>query len=141
MYKSPHVYLSQLLRAAWFGAARTQHAQASLHDTDLFQGIIPIVANNIGNHHHCDWSQEAFGKTWVLYDMALFAAMLICLITYSIYIHSLVDFQPEGTYEVYDSLGGAQARLLLPKKQDPSTYNGESQLQQAVPDKPRTSIH
>ncbi|DBA96111.1 TPA: hypothetical protein ACH3X1_001605 [Trebouxia sp. C0004] len=67
--------------------------------------------------------QEAFGKTWVLYDMALFAAMLICLITYSVYIHSLVDFQPQSMYEVYDSLGGAQARLLLPKKQDPSTYN------------------
>ena len=71
--------------------------------------------------------------------MVLFAAMLICLITYSVYIHSLVDFQPEGTYEVYDSLGGAQACLLLPKKQDPSTYNGEIQLhQEAAPDMPRT---
>lgn len=73
--------------------------------------------------------------------MALFAVMLVCLITYSVYIHSLVDFQPQGTYEVYDSLGGAQARLLLPKKQDPSTYNGKPQLhQEAVPDKPRTPI-
>ncbi|KAL0020782.1 hypothetical protein WJX79_001465 [Trebouxia sp. C0005] len=67
--------------------------------------------------------QEAFSKTWVLYDMAMSAAMLVCLITYSVYIHSLVDFQPEGTYEVYDSLGAAQARLLLPKKQDPSGHN------------------
>jgi len=111
-----------------------------LYYAGLFQGIIPIVANNVRNHHY-DWSQEAFGKTWVLYDMALFAVMLVCLITYSVYIHSLVDFQPQGTYEVYDSLGGAQARLLLPKKQDPSTYNGKLQLhQEAVPDKPRTPI-
>ena len=69
--------------------------------------------------------QEALGKTWVVYDMATLAAMLVCLITYSVYIQSLVDFQPEDTYEVYDSLGGAQARLLLPKKQNPSSYNGE----------------
>ena len=69
--------------------------------------------------------QEALGKTWVVYDIATLAAMLVCLITYSIYIQSLVDFQPRDTYEVYDSLGGAQARLLLPKKQNPSTYNGE----------------
>lgn len=73
--------------------------------------------------------------------MAMSAAMLVCLITYSVYIHSLVDFQPEGTYEVYDSLGAAQARLLLPKKQDPSGHNGESQLHQgAVPVKPKTPI-
>lgn len=69
--------------------------------------------------------QEAFGKTWVLYDMGILAAMLICLITYSVYIQSLVDFQPVDTYEVYDSLGGAQARLLLPKKKEPTTYNGQ----------------
>ena len=60
----------------------------------------------------------------MLYDMAVLASMLICLITYSVYIQSLVDFQPLDTYEVYDSLGGAQARLLLPKKKNPSTYNG-----------------
>lgn len=58
--------------------------------------------------------------------MAILAAMLICLITYSVYIQSLVDFEPHDTYNVYDSLGGAQARLLLPKKQDPTTYNGET---------------
>ena len=69
-------------------------------------------------------SQEALGETWVLYDMAVLASMLICLITYSVYIQSLVDFQPLDTYEVYVSLGGAQARLLLPKKKNPSTYNG-----------------
>ncbi len=69
--------------------------------------------------------QEAVGKTWVLYDMGLLAAMLICLVTYSVYIQSLVDFQPQDTYEVYDSLGGAQARLLLPKKKDPTTSNGQ----------------
>ncbi|KAL0024407.1 hypothetical protein WJX79_011128 [Trebouxia sp. C0005] len=66
---------------------------------------------------------EALSETWVLYDMAVLASMLVCLITYSIYIQSLVDFQPQDTYEVYDSLGGAQARLLLPKKKNPSTYN------------------
>lgn len=69
--------------------------------------------------------QEAFGKAWVLYDMAILAAMLVCVISYSIYIHSLAAFQPQDTYPVYDSLGGAQARLLLPKKQGPSTHNGE----------------
>ncbi len=68
--------------------------------------------------------QEAFGKTWVLYDMGVLATMLICLITYSVYIQSLNTFSPQNTYEVYDSLGGAQARLLLPKKENPSTYNG-----------------
>ena len=52
--------------------------------------------------------------------------MIICVITYSIYIQSLADFQPHDTYPVYDSVGGAQARLLLPKKQGPSTYNGET---------------
>ena len=64
------------------------------------------------------------GETWVLYDMAVLASMLICLITYSVYIQSLVDFSPQATYEVYDSLGGAQAHLLLPKKKNPSTYTG-----------------
>ena len=68
--------------------------------------------------------QEAVGKTWVVYDLGILTAMLICLITYSVYIQSLVDFQPLDTYEVYDSLGGAQARLLLPKKKAPTTYNG-----------------
>lgn len=68
--------------------------------------------------------QEAVGKTWVVYDLGILTAMLICLITYSVYIQSLVDFQPLDMYEVYDSLGGAQARLLLPKKKDPTTYNG-----------------
>ena len=70
--------------------------------------------------------QEAFGKAWVLYDMAVLAAMLVCVISYSIYIRSLADFRPQDTYPVYDSLGGAQARLLLPKKQEPSTHNGET---------------
>lgn len=57
--------------------------------------------------------------------MCILAAMLICLITYSVYIQTLVTFQPQDTYEVYDSLGAAQARLLLPKKEDSSAYNGE----------------
>ena len=69
--------------------------------------------------------QAALGETWVLYDVGVLASMLICLITYSVFIHSLVDFQPQDTYEVYDSLGGAQARLLLPKKASNTTYNGE----------------
>lgn len=60
----------------------------------------------------------------MLYDAGVLASMLICLITYSVYIQSLVDFQPLDTYEVYDSLGGAQAHLLLPKKASPA-YNGE----------------
>ena len=64
----------------------------------------------------------------MLYDLGVLAAMLICLITYSVYIHRLVDFSPQTTYEVYDSLGGAQARLLLPKKKDPTTYNGQHQI-------------
>lgn len=69
--------------------------------------------------------QEAVGKTWVLYDMSVLTAMLICLITYGVYIQSLKDFSPQNTYEVYDSLGAAQARLLLPKKNGTSSYNGE----------------
>lgn len=61
-----------------------------------------------------------------MYDVAILTAMLICVITYSIYIQSLADFQPHDIYPVYDSLGGAQAHLLLPKKQENSTYNGET---------------
>ena len=88
--------------------------------------------------HACQWhrtsklmhtpvfTQGACGQAWVLYDVAILAAMLICVITYSIYIQSLADFQPHDTYPVYDSLGGAQAHLLLPKKQESSTYNGET---------------
>ncbi|KAL0024068.1 hypothetical protein WJX79_002467 [Trebouxia sp. C0005] len=68
----------------------------------------------------------AFGETWVVYDLAVLASMLICLITYSVYIQSLVDFQPQDTYQVYDSLGAAQARLLLPTKQDSSVDNASS---------------
>ena len=69
--------------------------------------------------------QAALGETWVVYDLAVLASMLICLITYSVYIQSLVDFQPQDTYQVYDSLGAAQARFLLPTKQDSSVDNGE----------------
>ncbi len=67
--------------------------------------------------------QAALSETWLLYDIGVLASMLTCLITYSVYIQSLVDFQPLDTYEVYDSLGAAQARLLLPKKAE-SAYNG-----------------
>ena len=69
--------------------------------------------------------QDALGETWVLYDISVLTAMLICLITYSVFIERLVDFQPQNTYEVYDSLGAAQARLLLPKKA-PTVHNGRS---------------
>ena len=69
-------------------------------------------------------AQVAFGETWVLYDLGVLGSMLICLITYSVYIQSLVDFKPPDTYEVYDSLGPAQAHHLLPKKHNPSAYNG-----------------
>ena len=81
--------------------------------------------------------QAAFGETWVVYDLAVLASMLICLITYSVYIQRLVDFQPQDTYQVYDSLGGAQARLLLPKKQDSSVDNGEL----AASDSYRPKLH
>ena len=60
----------------------------------------------------------------MVYDMVVLACMLICLITYSVYIQSLLGFQPQSTYQVYDALGGAQARLLLPKKAESSAYNG-----------------
>ena len=70
--------------------------------------------------------QSAFGDTWVLYDAGLLVAMLVCLITYAVYVQTMADFQPQYSYEVYDSLGGAQARLLLPKKMDPSTWNSMS---------------
>ena len=73
-------------------------------------------------------TQEAFGETWVLYDTGVLVAMLVCLITYSFYIQTLVDFRPQNTYEVYDSLGGAQARVLLPKKQNPAAVISESCL-------------
>ena len=69
--------------------------------------------------------QAAVGETWVLVDLVILAAMLICLITYSIYIGTLLTLQPQSTYEVYDSLGGAQARLLLPKKQDSTASDGK----------------
>ena len=69
--------------------------------------------------------QAAAGKTWVLVDMSILAAMLIWLITYTVYIRTLVTLQPQNTYEVYDSLGGAQARLLLPKKHDPATSDSK----------------
>ena len=72
-----------------------------------------------------------------MYDLAVLASMLICLITYSVYIQRLVDFQPQDTYQVYDSLGGAQARLLLPKKQDSSVDNGEL----AASDSYRPKVH
>ena len=67
--------------------------------------------------------------------------MLICLITYSVYIHRLVDFSPQNTYEVYDSLGGAQARLLLPKKKSPTTYNGESGHVALLPRRTTLGLH
>lgn len=69
--------------------------------------------------------QAAVGEAWVLVDLVILAAMLICLITYSVYIRTLVNLQPQSSYEVYDSLGGAQARLLLPKKQDSTASNGK----------------
>ncbi len=56
--------------------------------------------------------------------MGVLAAMLICLITYSVYIQSLKGFDPQNTYEVYDSLGGAQARLLMPREENLAAYNG-----------------
>lgn len=61
-------------------------------------------------------------------DLTILAAMITCLITYSVHIRTLVTLQPQSTYEVYDSLGGAQARLLLPKKQDSTASNGEPAL-------------
>ena len=69
--------------------------------------------------------QAAAGETWVLVDLGILAAMLIWLITYTVYIQTLVTLHPRNTYEVYDSLGGAQARLLLPKKQDPATSDSK----------------
>lgn len=85
---------------------------------------LPLACHPNLRHTLC--LQEAFGKAWVLYDMAILAAMLVCVISYSIYIHSLAAFQPQDTYPVYDSLGGAQARLLLPKKQEPTSHNGKT---------------
>lgn len=70
--------------------------------------------------------QEAFGETWVLYDMGSLVAMLVCLITYAVYVQTLVQFRPQNTYEVYDSLGAAQARVLLPKKVDEPYFNSKS---------------
>ena len=70
--------------------------------------------------------QEAASNSWIVYDMAVLAAMLICLITYSVFVQSLRDFGPQSTYDVYDSLGGAQARLLLPKKNGTTVYHGEA---------------
>lgn len=69
--------------------------------------------------------QEALGQTWVLFDMTVLAAMLMSLITYSVSVQSLRDFSPQQSYEVYDSLGGAQARLLLPKKNVTALSDGE----------------
>lgn len=51
--------------------------------------------------------QDALGQTWVLFGMAVLAAMLLCLITYSVWVQSLRGFSRQHTYEVYDSLGGA----------------------------------
>lgn len=70
--------------------------------------------------------QEALGGTWVLFDLTALAAMTVCLIAYSISVQSLRGFSPQPTYEVYDSLGGAQARLLLPKKNSTSLHNGKA---------------
>ena len=70
--------------------------------------------------------KEAFRETWVMYDLGLLVAMLVCLVTYTVYVQTVLDFRPQSTYEVYDSLGGAQARVLLPKKIDPSTWSSES---------------
>lgn len=69
--------------------------------------------------------QEGLGETWVLYDLSLLVAMVVCVITYTVYVVKIVDFWPQNTYEVYDSLGGAQAHVLLPKKVDPAVWNGE----------------
>ena len=70
--------------------------------------------------------QEGLGETWVLYDFSLLVAMVVCVLTYTVYVVTMVDFRPQNTYEVYDSLGGAQAHVLLPKKVDPAVWNGES---------------
>ena len=51
--------------------------------------------------------------------------MLVCILSYAVYVQTIADFQPQNTYEVYDSLGGAQARALLPKKMNPLTWNSE----------------
>lgn len=72
--------------------------------------------------------QEAFGETWVLYDMGLLVGMLVCLITYAVYVQTLMQFRPHNAYEVYDSLAAAQARVLLPKKVDPPYANSKSHL-------------
>lgn len=61
----------------------------------------------------------------MLYDLGVLAAMLVCLVTYAVYLQTMVDFQPQNTYEVYDSLGGAQAHALLLKKVEPLVRNGE----------------
>lgn len=60
-----------------------------------------------------------------MYDVGVLVAMLVCLITYAVYVQTLRDFQPQNTYEVYDSLGGAQAHVLLPKKVNPLTWNSK----------------
>ena len=61
----------------------------------------------------------------MLYDAGLLVAMLVCLITYAVYVQTMAGFQPQYSYEVYDSLGAAQARLLLPKKLDPTSWNSK----------------
>ena len=60
-----------------------------------------------------------------MYDVGVLVAMLVCLITYAVYVQTLRDFQPQNTYEVYDSLGGAQAHVLLPKKVNPLAWNSK----------------
>lgn len=70
--------------------------------------------------------QEAFGEAWVIYDFSLLVATVVCLITYAAYIQTMTEFSPQDTYEVYDSLGGAQARVLLPKKVNPTIWNSKS---------------
>lgn len=72
--------------------------------------------------------QEGLGDVWVLYDLGLLLAMLVCLAAYSVYVHTMLDFRPLNSYEVYDSLGGAQAHVLLPKKVNPSAWNSEYSL-------------
>ena len=61
----------------------------------------------------------------MLYDLGVLLAMLVCILSYAVYVQTIVDFQPQNTYEVYDSLAGAQARALLPKKSSPLTWNSE----------------
>ena len=106
------------------GEFGTTPAKPFVAEPTCWNSRTPLPSSKLHLFHNCCLQAGDSDGFWLTWDALVLGAMIISTIIYAVYAFGYTAFYSlPDNYDVYDDIGSAPARLLLPSKKGPDSNN------------------